>query len=305
MIRVRFYNGISSAKKILVPGRLEKYWKVREPKEADSIWRNLNNMFRTFLSKGLKNKKLIIYAQNHLKEIVTDDNGYFTVEVERNKLKPSLSDYTTLFHKIEILGLSKNFEIDHEKIIDFSDSLSHIVVSDIDDTFLVSHSTSFFKKIQLLFFKNIFTREIFKGIREQYKDLHKQGDVPFFYVSSSEWNLYDMLKELVIVKQLPPGVFLLRKSPFTIFQFWKTGRGDHSSKHNQIQMLLDFFPKAKFSLIGDNSQSDPKIYKEIALLNPERIKEIRLRIVKSWKENVKEDYIRDLLPIDVKYITTY
>ena len=71
------------------------------------------------------------------------------------------------------------------------------VISDIDDTVLVSHVTSPFKMALVSLFGNAHTRSPFPGVAEFYQAL--QGGVggaeqnPIFYVSSSPWNFYDLL----------------------------------------------------------------------------------------------------------------
>jgi phosphatidate phosphatase APP1 len=44
---------------------------------------------------------------------------------------------------------------------------------------------------------------------------------PFFYVSGSEWNLYDFIVEFFRINNLPKGVFLLNQLK-AFSQFWKS-----------------------------------------------------------------------------------
>jgi phosphatidate phosphatase APP1 len=91
---------------------------------------------------------------------------------------------------------------------------SHALISDIDDTFLISHSSRLRRRLYVLFTKNARTRKPFEGVVNHYK-LLACGNVsgknanPFFYVSSSEWNLYDFIAEFSRRNELPKGVFLL------------------------------------------------------------------------------------------------
>src|SRR5699024_2441573 len=65
------------------------------------------------------------------------------------------------------------------------------IISDVDDTLLVSHSRSFFKRLYILLTKNIDKRKTFDNTVQFYTLLNKanrkkDGDNIFYYVSSSE-----------------------------------------------------------------------------------------------------------------------
>src|SRR5690606_34572445 len=89
------------------------------------------------------------------------------------------------------------------------------IISDIDDTFLISHSKSFFRKLYVLLFRNINNRKIFEDVVEHYKALSIAGQTneiasnSFFYVSSSEWNLYEFIDSFARLHQLPKAVIKL------------------------------------------------------------------------------------------------
>jgi phosphatidate phosphatase APP1 len=106
---------------------------------------------------------------------------------------------------------------------------------------------------------------------------------PFFYVSSSEWNLYDDLNEFFKHNDLPKGAFLLN-SIKKWYQLFKTGNTKHQGKLIRVVRILKVFPKQRFVLLGDNSQKDPEIYVNIANKYPDRIVAIYLRNISPEKE---------------------
>jgi phosphatidate phosphatase APP1 len=160
-----------------------------------------------------------------------------------------------------------------------------LIVSDIDDTVLISHATQTARKLKLMLFKNALTRLPFKGISVFYRALEKgadnNGKNPFFYVSSSEWNLYDLLENFFDHNNIPKGVFMLRKLEASIYKFWKSGQGNHEHKYYNIKFLLEFYPTHKFILIGDSGQKDPDIYNRLAHDFPGRIETIYIRKIRS------------------------
>jgi phosphatidate phosphatase APP1 len=49
------------------------------------------------------------------------------------------------------------------------------IISDIDDTFLISHSNNFFKKLYVMLLKNINKRKIFDDVVKHYQHLSIAG----------------------------------------------------------------------------------------------------------------------------------
>jgi phosphatidate phosphatase APP1 len=155
------------------------------------------------------------------------------------------------------------------------------VISDIDDTVLVTHTQNPIRRIRTLLVKNAYKRKIVHEMKTLFHNFHDMG-YDFFYVSNSEANLYPMIRLFLEHQGLPLGPLFLKS-----FRKWKSifkrkrkrDKGYH--KKEKIQMLLDIFPDMKFVLIGDDSQLDPEIYTYFAQKYPERIKEILIRHVSN------------------------
>jgi phosphatidate phosphatase APP1 len=139
-----------------------------------------------------------------------------------------------------------------------------------------------------LLFKNPHTRSIFPDVEKHYSLLAKahttpEAPNPFFYVSSSEWNLYDYLRDLFTFQKLPNGVFLLNQ--FKRWKdVWKTGKTKHEGKLLRILRVFEVFPKQRFVLMGDSSQSDPAIYSKLVEKYGSRIFAVYIRNVSGKKE---------------------
>lgn len=155
------------------------------------------------------------------------------------------------------------------------------IISDIDDTVMKSYSATVVRRLFELIAKNAYRRRVFENTIEWYKDLakaHPPGSESraFFYVSSSEWNLYEYLNVVFKKNELPEGIFLLN-SLRTLKSFWKTGKTGHEGKLLRIGRLMNTFPEVKFVLIGDNTQKDPVIYEEIVTKYPNQVKAVLIR----------------------------
>ena len=171
-------------------------------------------------------------------------------------------------------------------------------ISDIDDTIMVSHSATVFKRMKELFFKGPGQRTMFKDVATHYRLLalshtSPQEPNPFFYVSSSEWNLYDYLVSFFAANQLPHGAFLLSQVK-KWYQLFKTGKTKHSGKLLRIVRLFVLFPNQKFVLFGDNSQSDPFIYETLTQKYAERIAAVYIRNVVPAHEAAAGDALKKI-----------
>src|SRR5690606_32290121 len=104
---------------------------------------------------------------------------------------------------------------------------------------------------------------------------------PFFYVSSSEWNLYDFLINFCRFHKLPKGVLQLKDIKDEWRDFFRKGSfSNHNHKQVKIERILEFYPDKKFVLLGDNGQHDPYIYQAIVEHFPDRILAVYIRGVK-------------------------
>jgi phosphatidate phosphatase APP1 len=199
--------------------------------------------------------------------------------------------------KLELLDQVCNHK---EKVVTFAEVLllekkdsAYGIVSDIDDTILVSHSTRFFKKLRLMLFKNAHTRLPFEGIAGFYRALERgpKGEChnPIFYVSSSQWNLYDLLSDFLEYRKIPKGLLLLQEyEPVKLKRLFKAKNAfdKHAHKLDKIRSIMETYPYLNFILIGDSGQRDAEIYREITAQFPGRILAIYIRDVR--KSRVKK-----------------
>ena len=98
---------------------------------------------------------------------------------------------------------------------------------------------------------------------------------PFFYVSSSPWNLFDYLVAFQKVHALPQGPILLRDWDFNRATFSSAGHKSH--KAHVVESLIDFYPDLRFALIGDNTQADALAYAGVVAKHPGRIAAVFIR----------------------------
>jgi phosphatidate phosphatase APP1 len=157
------------------------------------------------------------------------------------------------------------------------------VISDMDDTVLQSEITSFVRAARLMLLENSRTRLPFPGVAAFYRALERgtsrSESNPIFYVSSSPWNLYDVIADFLDAQEIPVGPMLLRD--------WDIGRDmmrTREYKLSQIREIMATYPGLPFILVGDSGQEDPEIYGELVIEFPGRIHAIYIRNVSPHPE---------------------
>ena len=292
---IRVYNGYGNGKHAMVFGHVLAISPMRRQTYQSNWLVNTFYLIRLFMvrpyphasvSMEWKGRKMISRAQ---------DNGYFKFEwMDPQPIAPGWYDITVTLEE-EKFGHPKIAARGQLHIPAESKSL---FISDIDDTFLVSHSSRFRKRLYLLFTKNARTRRPFEGVIHHYQLLAAQGRQPgqpnpFFYVSSSEWNLFHFILEFSQDKGLPKGVYLLNELK-SLRGFWRSGQDKHAAKFFRIVRILEMFPDRSFILFGDDSQEDPVIYNALTIHFRGRVIAVYIRRVHSNKFHQVRDIIGEM-----------
>jgi phosphatidate phosphatase APP1 len=165
------------------------------------------------------------------------------------------------------------------------------VISDLDDTVVRSSATNVLKMTWIVVRNNAHTRLPFEGVGAFYEALQRgeDGDSfnPIFYVSSSPWNIYDLLEDFLTVHGIPPGPLFLKDWSPTVL-------GKHQDyKLGVIRHLLDTYENLPFVLIGDSGEEDPEIYLQTVREHPGRILAAYIRDVKSAERDAEVMAVAD------------
>ena len=240
-------------------------------------------LLRMFMVKPMKNAKIKLQWEENVFETFTQKDGFFRFEWKHTaELKSRVLPVKVFLmkkHSDTIVAASCESEI----IIPSPTSFAFI--SDIDDTFLISHSSNLRKRLFVLLTENARSRRPFDGVVKHYRLLHgiddtDKSDNAFFYVSSSEWNLYNYIREFVKEYKLPEGIFLLNQIK-TFSKLFATGQSNHNGKFTRIIRIMEAYPQQKFVLLGDDSQKDIDIYSSVAEHFPQSIYSIYIRRVRN------------------------
>lgn len=281
---LKLYRGYANEQELIVFGHVFK------PNTANSYafekrrFKNARSIIQMFRIKTLANTEVYLEYNGDRIRTKTLDDGYFKFCIP---LKEGVG-YGWNDYYVSTVYDGKEVKEKGTYIRPFEGDLGFI--SDIDDTFLVSHTRNFFKKIYILLWKNINDRKIFEGVVPHYQALstagrdNKNERNAFFYVSSSEWNLYSFIVKFTKMHQLPRAVLLLKDIKTSLMDFFVTGRGNHNHKFDKIKHILEFYPHLQYILLGDDSQHDPYLYEDICKIFPVTVKAVYIRQTASSKK---------------------
>ncbi len=273
---LKLYRGYANEQELIVMGHVFKPTKKSDYDFQDKNFKNASSVISMFRMKTQANAD--VYMEHNGIEIHTKTlkDGYFKFCIPLNQ-----NDYGWVEYEVSILYRNKRITTKENYIRPQVGNLG--IISDIDDTFIISYTLNPFKKLFHLLFKNVSSRKIFEDVVPHFQALSASGRAhkgelnAFFYVSSSEWNLYRFIVKFAEIHQLPKAVLLLKDIKTSLTNFFWTGRGGHNHKFEKIKHILEFYPNLKYVLIGDDSQHDPFLYEAISKIFPLTVKAIYVR----------------------------
>jgi phosphatidate phosphatase APP1 len=296
---IKLYRGYANEQELIVMGHVFRPTTREEYDFQKKNFRNARSVIRMFRIKTQANAS--VYLELNEKKIHTKtlDDGYFkfSIPLEKEFGHGWMPYQVSILHEGEEIVSKGSF------IRPFEGNLGFI--SDIDDTFLVSHTRNPFKKLYILLFRNLKSRKIFENVVPHYQALstagrnNKEEQNAFFYVSSSEWNLYRFIIDFTELHDLPRAVLLLKDIKTSLTDFFITGRGDHNHKFEKIKHILEFYPHLNYTLLGDDSQADPFLYEDICKIFPVNVKAVYIRQTGSHKKHKAVEALKNMESLNV------
>lgn len=279
---IKVYNGYGNAEKIIVLGHVLRLSPMARKTYRQNWTVNLFSVLRLFMVIPFSNAKISINWDGNKYHTKVGEDGFFRFEIFPSVI-PRAGWQTVLVKLEEDKYRLRNIEQYGNIYIPFASQYGFI--SDFDDTLIISHSVHLRRRLYVLLTKNARSRKAFEGVANHYELLAQSGQVnsncnPFFYVSGSEWNLYDFIVEFSQINKLPKGGFLLSRLK-GISGLWKSGQSELMTKLMRIVRIIEDFPHLQFVLLGDDSQKDPEIYLSVVKHFPKKIFAVYLRCVSN------------------------
>ena len=273
------YRGYGTAAAVGLKGRVLERSGLTPATDHDSVWRNLGNSLRRFTAAPIADAEVVARLTGATATATTDPEGYFRLD-----LIPPAPLPATGWHdvEVELCGpAARRAPPARARVLVPPASAEVVVISDLDDTVLRSGVTNLLLAARLAFLHNARTRSPFQGVSTFYAALHAGRDGqranPVFYVSSSPWNLYDLLTDFLRLNGILEGPLLLRAWGLDADARPTGGHLEHKLSH--IRAILTTYRALDAVLIGDSGQHDPEVYAQVVTDFPGRVRAIYIRDV--------------------------
>ncbi|QSQ21394.1 DUF2183 domain-containing protein [Pyxidicoccus parkwayensis] len=277
-LRILPYRGYGTAERAVIKARVLEDRHVRPPQQRHTLVGSAVASYKRYMTREIAGAHVAVRWGDKRWEGTTDEEGFLELwvpppegvrsgwhMVELELLSPEAQGVPRVAAPVRVAGLSAEYG----------------VISDIDDTVIVTGVTNPLKRAWALFLTEHRVRLPFPGVDAFYAALQGgrggAADNPIFYVSSSPWNLYEHLDEFLALHKIPPGPLLLRDWGLSRHGF--APGGGHGHKLEKIRGLLDTMERLPFILIGDSGQEDAEHYRTIC-------REYRGRILCVYIRNV-------------------
>ena len=240
-------------------------------------------LIKSYRTKPLKNSEIVINIEDKNFPVITNNNGMFELELDNSyKNEPEIS----------IWFQNNKLESTQEYPMFFKYKNTKIdVISDIDDTILISHTASAIKRIGVLSLVPSYKRKTIL-LTQKLLELINNTPTNVYYVSKSESNLFAILNSFIKKNKLPKGVLLL--TPYLNFKQLLKGKKGKDFKLNTINFIIKNSLDKKFILFGDDTQKDMEVYATVVKSFPDKIERIYIRQTRKQLSKQKATLLNNL-----------
>ncbi len=250
-------------------------------------WETVQSNLRRFAALPIVGVEVELRIGKHSAKEVTDNHGFANFSLPVPNLRVGWHDTEAVTTPLEG-GESASCT---GRVIKPSLKAPFLVVSDIDDTILLTGLTEGVAMLTRTLLRDANQRTAIPGMSSLYRGLarglanragNRNPEPTFFYVSTGTWSFYPLLQQFVQLRAFPQGPMFLTDWGPTERRLRRSG-AEH--KRTAIRRLFEAYPDMQFVLIGDSGQRDPLTYEEMAREFPGRVKLIVIRQVGSDEDD--------------------
>lgn len=291
LIQVASFRGYASQDKLFIQGRISRFRTINNNPDA-SPWEQLTDTVKRIFNTRIPDVSCEITLLGYTFYTTSNSAGYFTLET--NWPAAEIPDHSCWLHAAIMILPSKEYHIQHNlvkgEILFISKNQKFIVISDIDDTLLLTGVRSLFywKVLYNTFLKNLEQRRGIPGAPaffqrlSQLKD-QKDWQTYVFYISSTPRTLYDFVLTWLERCHFPKGPILLKDFGLSTLD---KGTFRFKSKLSWIRHVMSVFPSIPVVLVGDSGEKDFYLYQKLSREYPDKVKAILIRDIQFvWRNN--------------------
>jgi phosphatidate phosphatase APP1 len=274
------YRGYGSRREVFLMGRVLKQKKPAAEITGDNLRSDLLGLAARIMQRGVAGVGIRASFYTDVQRVRTDKDGYFRIHMPLSQ--PPLDHRRWHHMELELLDGGMPAARTSGDLLVPPETARFVVVSDIDDTVVVTGVANKLKMLMRLFIQGAASRVAFPGAAALYRALH-QGPSgldhnPMLYVSRGPWGIYEILDTFFDMHDIPVGPILFLRE-WGISWHRPFPRRSRGHKRDLIQNMLALYGDMPFVLIGDSAQHDPEIYADLVSEHPGRIPAVYIRNV--------------------------
>lgn len=266
------YPAFGDARGAVIEGRVVESESVRPARVSDSWWRNLIRNVRLLFNDEREGRRVTIHVAGRDWNTVTDEEGYLRVAIDgTGKLTPGWLPLSARVGTQSAAGALL--------IVPPENTLG--IISDVDDTILVSEVTDKDRLLSNSLLKNPLQRRAVPGVAAFYRHLAARNPrpeaAPVIYLSASPRQFNGPIQAFLDLNHFPRGVLITKK--VTNDRTSEPLLDQVAYKTRKIEDILARLPHVSFVLVGDDGEKDPETYHDIYTRHPARVEAVWIRHV--------------------------
>ena len=265
-----------NSKHVMIEGRIiEKRFEAKSTSASDGVFKNIWVKLNQFFNDEEDNEVVYVSILNQLHKTQTDDEGYFRFNLKFKQLLKSG------YHPVNIF-LKNNKSPTECQLLVVPDTISSGIISDFDDTVIISNVTDKIKLLTNTFTKNYVQREVVEGMASFYQNQLLQNSqanlTPLIFVTGSPRQIHKDIQKFLDLHHFPSNIIITKKL-----------HGDNRDplldqfayKTKKIEEIFKLFPQVEFLLVGDDGEKDPEVYQYLQQKYPDQVSEVWIRQVST------------------------
>lgn len=317
------FGGLGSERRARVIGRV-----IMERTRDQRSWLAQRRGWRQFFDAQVPRQPVLVTVGSQRRITFADRGGYIDLTVPDHGLVPGWhSAWMQPLHEgdVRALGLSEGDTVESRPSTNTTGEVLYAarrvragqpvsvalriigddervgIVSDIDDTVMVTMLPRLVVAAKHSFVDRVSSREAVPGMAEFLSALAstplsragKQPHAPVVYLSTGAWNVIPTVRDFLQRLDYPLGAFLM-----TDFGPSNTGwfRSGPEHKRRELRRLARMHPTMKWLLVGDDGQRDPEIYAEFAREYPHNVAGIAIRSLSEIEQFMSHGTFESMVP---------
>ncbi len=271
---IEIYNSYGNSHEVIIQGRLLHKKEFKEVKKSDNFFQNIYRRAKELINNEIKNKTVEVEINHEKFYEKSDFEGYFQFDVT---LKKGLK---TGYYPIK-LKIKNNPDTLTSKATIIDKKMIGII-SDFDDTIIVSNVPNKLKLAYNTVFKNYKQRKLVKGLKERFEKILAQNPknlpTPLFILSGSPQQLFNPIEGFLNYHNFPKHILILKKAHGKN----KDPLSDqYKYKMQKIEKLIQLYPNMKWVMFGDSGEKDKEVYESLTKKYPDKVLRFYIRDVKK------------------------